>query len=292
MTTIETSALGPGGRHADWNPTLPIRWVLLDVDGTLVGPTGTVTEVVAEATRALAATGVAVGYATGRNVAGVIDVHQRLGLSGPHVVLNGAQVRQDGRAVVTRGLTDEQLAAVLQLCDAEGLYAELYTDEGFLVTAMDERYRPHWDEVIGQPIGTIETHPPAPGEVIKATIVAHTDAELIGVVDAVTALGLSAGAATSPVTPGLTYVNITRGDVDKGTAILATAEAMGIDASQIAVVGDGANDLPMMGVVGTAIAMGDAPQAVRDAAHLVTDVVLNDGAAVALHDLLAWAVRP
>ena len=46
MTTIETSALGPGGRRADWNPTLPIRWVLLDVDGTLVGPSGTVTDVV------------------------------------------------------------------------------------------------------------------------------------------------------------------------------------------------------------------------------------------------------
>lgn len=285
-TTPIPTSLRPGGRFADWAPSAPVRWVLLDLDGTLVGPSGIVTQPVIDAVHAVVEAGVAVGYATGRNVAGVVDVHEQLGLAGPHVVLNGAQVRQNGAATQTWPITAQQLTDVLDLCATGGHYAELYTDAGVLVTEMDRRYQPHWDEVIGWPIGTITDHPPAPGEVIKATIVATDDAHLAEVVAAVTGMGLSAGPATSPVTPGLTYVNITRPDVDKGAAIVDTAEAMGITPGQVVVVGDGGNDLPMLTVAGTAIAMGGAEAEVLDAAHLVTDPVEQDGAATALHAVL------
>ncbi len=69
---------------------------------------------------------------------------------------------------------------------------------------------------------------------------------LAGVVADVTAMGLSAGPATSPVTPGVTYINITRADVDKGTAVLAGAASLGIDPAAVVVIGDGHNDLPML----------------------------------------------
>lgn len=282
------SALPPGGRRADWRPADRPGLVLLDVDGTLVGPTGSVAPAVVAAVEAVVAAGVPVGFATGRNVEGVRDAWEQLRIEGPHVVLNGAQVRRGGRAVATWPLTVEQRASVLDLCAERGLYAELYTDEGVLVTAMDERYKPHWDEVIGQPIGSIADHPELVAKTVKMTIVALDEATRDDVVRAVTGRGMNAGAATSPQTPGMIYVNITSPEADKGTALAAAAREVGVGPDAVVVVGDGANDLPMLAVAGTAVAMGDAPQVVLDAAHLVVPGVGEDGAAVALQAVLDW----
>lgn len=280
------SGLRAGGRQHEWDADRGVSWVLLDIDGTLLGPTGTVTDAVAQAVQDAVAAGVRVGYATGRNVAGIADVHGRLGLEGPHVVLNGAQVRQGGGALHTWPLSPSELDGLLTLCREEGHYAELYTDEGFWVTRVDEVYRPHWDLVIGQPLGVIDPAGPPPWQVIKATVVTLDDAQRDHVVAALRRLDLNAGVATSPVTPQLTYVNTTAADVDKGQAVRTAAEAIGVHLDDVVVIGDGANDLPLLAVAGTAVAMGGAPPEVLAAAHLVTAAVEEDGVAVALRALL------
>ncbi|WP_370324087.1 HAD family hydrolase [Euzebya sp.] len=281
-------ALEPGGRRDAWRPATRPGLVLLDVDGTLMGPDRVVTDPVVQAVHAIVDAGVPVGFATGRNVAGVATAYDQLRIAGPHVVLNGAQIRRDGRSVRTWPLTDDQRDAVLALCDERDLYAELYTDDHVLVTAMDERYEPHWTEVIGQPLGTVAEHPDLVRTTIKATIVTHGEEQTAAVVDRVGELGMNAGAATSPVTPGFTYVNITHPDADKGKAVAAAAALVGVDVDAVVAIGDGANDLPMLRVVGTAIAMGDAGEVVRAASHHVVPDVVGDGVAVALRAVEAW----
>lgn len=283
-------ALTPGGRRADWRPATRPGLVLLDVDGTLMGPDGVVSPLVVDMVHAVVAAGVPVGFATGRNVAGVTGAWDQLRIAGPHVVLNGAQVRLGGAAVATWPLTTAQRDAVLDLCVRHGFYAELYGDDGFVVTALDATYQPHWDHVIGQPLGTVAEMPEVVARTIKATIVARSDADAQRVVALVTDLGLNAGAATSPVTPGMTYINITHPDADKGTAVVAAAASVGVGPAAVVAVGDGANDLPMLVVAGTAIAMGDAGAVVRGAAHHVVPGVEEDGAAVALAAVLDWVV--
>ncbi|HUG84176.1 MAG TPA: HAD family hydrolase [Euzebya sp.] len=281
-------ALTAGGRRAEWRPAASPGLVLLDVDGTLMGPEGLVAPKVVAAVRAVVDAGVPVGFATGRNVAGVAGAYDQLRIDGPHIVLNGAQVRRGGVPVATWPLTAAQRQAVLDLCARRGLYAELYTDDGFLVTDLDPRFRPHWDQVIGQPLGTVAAHPSKAEQTIKATIVALDDAVAAEVVATITAMGLTAGAATSPLTPSMTYVNITNPDVNKGTAVAAAAASLDLGTDAVVVVGDGANDLPMLAVAGTAIAMGDADPIVHAAAHHVVPGVEQDGAAVALTAVLQW----
>lgn len=284
--------VGPGGRFRDWAPAPP-AYVVLDVDGTLLhaGPEATA-DVAAAAREALDA-GLAVGFATGRLPYGVEAVQRQLQLPGPHVVLNGAQVRAGGRVVRTWPLAPEQRDAVLAFCAEAGFYAELYVEDGFYVTSFDERVRAHWEEIIGWPKGDLAGLDVTALEVIKATVVAFDDDERDHVVGALRARGLVPGPATSPLTPGLTYVNLTAPGADKGVALRAAAEHAGARPEQVVAVGDGVNDLALFAAAGTAVAMGQAPQEVRDAAHVVVPDVEADGAAVALRAAVRWrAARP
>jgi hydroxymethylpyrimidine pyrophosphatase-like HAD family hydrolase len=61
--------------------------------------------------------------------------------------------------------------------------------------------------------------------------------------------------------------------IDKGTAVEWIARHHGIDPSQVVVVGDWLNDVPMMKAAGRSFAMAQAPERVRDAA---TDLLSAD----------------
>ena len=52
-------------------------------------------------------------------------------------------------------------------------------------------------------------------------------------------------------------------------------------------IGDEVNDLSMLMRAGTAVAMGQAPEVVREAAHLTVAEVTGDGVAFALRAALA-----
>ncbi len=281
----------PGGRHDAWSPTR-IRYVVCDVDGTLVGPSELATaEVVAAIARAQDA-GIHVGYATGRMRDAVAALHEQLGATGPHVMHNGAEVWDGVDTIAAWPLDPRQVDAVLALGRAhDGLYVEIYTERGYLASALDERARPHWEMLGAPPSGVLERAADLAGRpVLKATFAVFTPAAGAWLTRQLDELDVEVGAAGSPRTPDLTYVNVNRPGTDKGVALHRAADHLGIPMSAVAAIGDATNDLSMLAVVGTAIAMGQAPAQVRAAAHLVVPDVDAHGVAVAL-DSLAELMR-
>lgn len=283
--------LRPGGRFASWRPARP-RYVVADVDGTLIGAGTTASPRVAAAVADARAAGLVVGFATGRLPAGVTELHAQLALPGPHIVHNGAQVRLRGAPVALWPLAPAQTRTLIEACAEHGWYAELYIGDGFVVTDRRETARPHWEHVTGPPAGLVTDVDLEDVEVIKATLIATSVDEVTAMVAAVEALDLVAGPAGSPVTPGLMYVNVTSRDADKGRALVAAARELGVELPAVAAIGDGANDLSMLGVAGTAVAMGGSPPQVVAAAHLVAPAVGDDGVALALDALAVWAALP
>lgn len=273
--------LTPGGRHDEWEPT-PAELVALDVDGTLIGLDGQVSEAVVAAIARARGAGLHLGLATGRMAAGVADILERTGLPGPHVFFNGAQVRRDGEVLASWPVDSESLDALLAAFADADVYAEVYTGEGFHVNRMDERARPHWDLLGMHPLGVVASADDVGEEVPKVTAVAFDTAQVERVVAIMQDVGLRAGPANSPATPGLHYVNGNHPDVDKGRALLTAAEVLGIDPAATVAIGDERNDLPLLEVAGTAIAMGNAAPEVRAMAHLVAPDVQQHGAAAAL----------
>jgi Cof subfamily protein (haloacid dehalogenase superfamily) len=68
----------------------------------------------------------------------------------------------------------------------------------------------------------------------------------------------------------------------KGHALEWVAAKLGISPSQVMAVGDNYNDLAMLGFAGVSVAMGNAEQAVREAADFVTHTNEEDGVAAVL----------
>ncbi len=279
----------PGGRFDTWRPK-PVRYVVCDVDGTLVGPeAGARTEVAAAIRRARTA-GMRVGYATGRMRDAVTVLHEQLDVDGPHILHNGAEVRAGSRTIVAWTLTHQQTDTLLAIeRDQDDCYLEVYTSSGFVATARDERARRHW-EILGAEPREIITAAADLGDepILKATFAGFSPAAVQQLVERLTETDMEIGAAGSPLTPGLSFINATRQGADKGGALRHAAEHLGLDLSDVAAIGDAANDLSMLAVAGTAIAMGQAPAEIRQAAHLVVPDVDTDGVAVALDALTTW----
>lgn len=285
------AGLRPGGRFDVWEPQ-PVRYVVCDVDGTLVGPAASASgEVVAAVERARRA-GIRVGYATGRMRDAVSVLHDQLGADGPHILHNGAEVRAAGRTVAAWTLTHDHIDALLAIATTEpDCYLEVYTASGYLATAHDERARPHWGILGAEPRAIVRVAADLGDEpVLKATFAAFTPAALAHLLVELSAVDLEIGAADSPLTPGLSFINATRPGADKGAALRRAAAHLDLDVAAVAAVGDAPNDLSMLAVAGTAIAMGQAGPEIQAAAHLVAPSVDAHGVAVALDALTTVAM--
>ena len=283
--------LRPGGRFSDWQ-RIPCAFVVADVDGTLIGPSHHATERVVDAARQLIRAGVATGFATGREWDGVAALHQQLGLRGPHVLYNGGEVRVDGEVIARWELSAERVDALLGICRAMDLYAELYVGDGFLVTDRREHARPHWALLGKEPLEVVGDR--AGGDlpvVIKASVVlTAAEGPAVDVVLAeLKRLRASVSVSWAPATPQLTYVNITHPDADKGKALAVAARHLGVPLAAVGTIGDGLNDVSLLEAAGTAIAMGQAPAELRAVAHLVVPEVAEDGVAHAFAALATWA---
>ncbi|WP_194421497.1 HAD family hydrolase [Microbacterium abyssi] len=88
------------------------------------------------------------------------------------------------------------------------------------------------------------------------------------------------------------WLDIAPQGVDKGSALARVHAELGIDGGKTLVVGDGRNDVGMFewarGLGGRAVAMGQAPDEVKDAAGEVTGIVEDGGLADALDSLLGY----
>lgn len=85
--------------------------------------------------------------------------------------------------------------------------------------------------------------------------------------------------------------------VDKGTGVLQGLAGLGLDPADVVCFGDAQNDLPMFGVVGRSVAVGNADPAVLAAADRICPGVEQDGFAETLITLglsggLEDVVRP
>jgi hydroxymethylpyrimidine pyrophosphatase-like HAD family hydrolase len=87
------------------------------------------------------------------------------------------------------------------------------------------------------------------------------------------------------------YLDFTHPLANKGVALFELAKLLGIPEIEIAVIGDGGNDIAMFERSGLSIAMGNGSPRVRGAADFVTDPNSQDGFAKAIERYVLGSCR-
>lgn len=87
-------------------------------------------------------------------------------------------------------------------------------------------------------------------------------------------------------------VDILDGSVSKAKGIEVLAQRLGIKRQEIMAIGDNINDLPMLEYAGLGVAMGNAPEVVKERADIVTAGNNEDGIALLLEKVLGDTIKP
>jgi Cof subfamily protein (haloacid dehalogenase superfamily) len=254
-----------------------IDLICIDVDGTLVGTSGEVTDDSWTALARMRERGIRLAICSGRPAFGKTRGYaERLDPDGWHVFQNGASVvHLPGGNTRSRPLAPSVVRALIQRSRATGRPLELYGDAEHAVEMDVPRAQDH-ARLLGIPFVQRDLLAFDVPVVRAQWLLAHDE------VDAVCAEphdGLTLSHSLSPVMPDTSFLNVTPVGVDKGEAVRVIAREHGVSLDRVMMVGDGANDVPVMRIVGAPVAMGNAePAAVEAARYHVGDV--DDGGLV------------
>lgn len=264
-----------------------IPLICIDVDGTLVGASGTVTEPVWAAVDRALERGQHLALSTARGAFGSSwEMAKRLDPSGWHVFHAGGAIVHTGTEE-TRGhdLPSDDVETIRSIEQADGnedWFLELYAATAYAVESSSTASVDH-AALMGLPFeaSSFDDFVTEHDAIVRAQMVVPV-ADIAKVHKQVDPLGLSVTSATSPIMAGTAFVSITKPGVTKATGINSICEILGITIDQAMMIGDGLNDLPAIEAVGHPVAMGNAEDEVTALAKHVVASVDSDGVAEAL----------
>jgi len=259
--------------------------IALDVDGTVLLEDETPSPGIRDAVQRAREDGYEVTLATGRSWASTHHVLGLLGIRPRYVVCaNGAVTMRRGGD--ESGYERWQVETFDPTVVLGMLRAEL-PDAHYMVELADG-HRLYTDAAVGWNLEGAELVPfarLAQRPVSRVVVVdpGSSDADFLELVERI---GLH---SVSYAIGWTAWLDIAPNGVDKGTALEGVRSHLGVAQAEVIVAGDGRNDLGMFAWAaaggGRAIAMGQSPDEVKDAATSVTATVEHGGVAQALQAL-------
>lgn len=266
----------------------PIRFILSDVDGTLLHPDHRLSQRTADAVRALRDAGVFFSLASGRPPKAMLQLIETFGIDVPVAGFNGGTViNPDGSILVAHHLPAEAALVTLALFSTEpDVEVWVFADGDWLRRDPPGPMVQREADGLGYGPVVVESFEPYLDRVDKI-VAASNNTHLLVELEAQLqpkVQGLAHVSRSQPV-----YLDVTAMLANKGEALKTIAAHLGVPMEQTAAIGDGGNDPAMFHVAGLSIAMGQAEEAVKRQATVVTGSNVEDGAAEAIERFILAA---
>jgi Cof subfamily protein (haloacid dehalogenase superfamily) len=275
-----SSAPISSGHFGHYGDAVPLGLVCLDVDGTLVGHSGSPTAGVWAAAARARADGIHLAICTARlGLGSAWEWATRLDPDGWHMFQTGASIMHTASGETrSTPLPTGAVAAGEAIAADQGWVFEVYADTDYTVDDAASVAVSH-AALLGVPF-VRRPFDDLRGVPLRMQYIV-TDAD----VDRACTLvpeGCVASSATSPIIPGFHFVSVTDASVSKASGVVALAAILELTLDQVMMVGDGQNDVSALEVAGHPVAMGNAhSDALAVAKYVVADVE-HDGVAEAL----------
>lgn len=262
--------------------------VFVDVDGTLVNEVGRVPETARLAVRQARSNGHLVFLSTGRSPIELWPEILDIGFDGL-VAASGAYVEIGGEVLVHQHFSRSETVRVRDFFLDHGVAFYLQANDGVYATP---QARSRLLQVIRTSVTDENMLAELEGAVLGFINSINVDADPSAAAitkaiffDSALSLGeiRAEFAGTCDVTPssvslfGASSGEMTQAGVHKATGIDHVLRHLDLDLADTIALGDSYNDLEMLSHVAVGIAMGNAPQAVRDAADEMTSTPDEDG---------------
>jgi hypothetical protein len=257
-----------------------VRWVILDIDDTLLDHEGRLPEANRRAVQAVVAKGLPVVLATGRRWSACQPFHQALGLVTPAICFCGADIRRaDGVQLAEARIPAARALGIVRLLDRHGVAVRVSLEEGSCWTSHPPYPRRHPLRVDSELLQRIPQNPymmAVEGEEQVAIALEHLRREFPGELTLYPIDSHSTGRRRLLI-------------FDCRASKEAAAEKVGkwleLKLEDAIAMGDGLVDLGLARRAGVAVAMHIAIPELKQEADLVTPPV-PDGVAYALERLV------
>ncbi|SJZ51617.1 hypothetical protein SAMN02745116_00589 [Pilibacter termitis] len=281
-----------------------IKLIASDMDGTLVTGHIDISDFTAKAIKKAQESGITFVVATGRNYQEAEIPLKNAGIECSVIGVNGAAIfDKDGNSIRTVALDKEIVLQLIDLLEEFGLYAELGTNKGIFSENHAQRI-----EFFAQNIAESLPHLTFKQAVAMSStamqffhiqyvknlreIVLQKDIEVLKFF----VMSHDGNVSFAPfrkkvaeenleviiTSSGEYNIEINHINAQKGLAVKALADKLGIEASEVMTIGDSFNDVSMLEYAGVSFAMGNAHDEVKKHAKYITGTNEENGVGTAI----------
>lgn len=268
-------------------PFSHIRMIVMDMDDTLLNQQHEISSANKQAIWDAQKAGITIVLASGRPTPAMTESANELQLreNGGFVIsYNGAFVTDwsNQNILYETCLTKYENDLLVDAAHTQGLNIHTYVD-GDIVTDEMNAYTDIEAELTSMPIKLVEDlKQTVKGKVPKVLMVAEPSK----LKSAAETLRLSLGGRFTISISKPFFLEFTNQEVDKSRGISVLCEKLNIAKEDVMAIGDSYNDLTMIRDCGTGVAMGNAPQDIKDVANELTLSNEEDGVAAIINRVI------
>jgi Cof subfamily protein (haloacid dehalogenase superfamily) len=265
-----------------------IQLIAIDLDGTLLNAEKTISAFNLDALRRAAAQGVLIVVASGRSYRDAMDFSASILEGQPLICANGAMacLHNPYECVYCECLSKAKLRAVTEVLEREKCYYHVYCDDGSVMesrTGNPGRARKlncydYQGEVLSE-----DEMPKYVGDGALKVVCFCPEPDKLKRIRA----AMEQAGNLEVNSSWWDNLEVLEEGVNKGAALRALAERLGIPIEQVMAIGDNENDLSMFEAAGLSVAMGNASAEVQAKADAVTETNEEDGVG---HAVLKWVL--